>query len=62
MLFAVSTDDEESPISSKYQKKRRKNAHRENIVCEASNSKFNSKDLPLSATKRSSRERFIVLY
>ncbi|OZC07042.1 hypothetical protein X798_05969 [Onchocerca flexuosa] len=55
--FSVtSTDDEESPISSKYQKKRRKDIYKEKIVCEANNLRFDSKDLPLSDIKRSSRE------
>ncbi|CAG9531845.1 unnamed protein product [Cercopithifilaria johnstoni] len=55
-LFSMSTDDEEAPTSSKYQKKRRKNMHREKTVCEASNSRFDSEDLPLSDAERSSRD------
>uniref|UniRef100_A0A0R3RIU6 SLBP_RNA_bind domain-containing protein n=1 Tax=Elaeophora elaphi TaxID=1147741 RepID=A0A0R3RIU6_9BILA len=50
-LSTMSTDDE-GPTFSKYQKKRRK----EKTVCEASNSRFCSKDLPLSGAKRPSRE------
>ncbi|VDK69673.1 unnamed protein product [Litomosoides sigmodontis] len=55
-LLTMSTDDEEGPTSSKYQKRRRKDVHRERIVYEANNSRFNSKDLPLSGPRRSSRE------
>ncbi|EFO17656.1 hypothetical protein LOAG_10843 [Loa loa] len=50
----TSTDDEEGPTSSKYQKKRRKVIHKEKTVYEAGSWKFVSEDLPYS--KRSSRE------
>ncbi|VBB25584.1 unnamed protein product [Acanthocheilonema viteae] len=55
-LSAMSTDDEEGPTSSKCRKRRRKDMHREKIVCEASNSRFDSKDLPLGSAKHSSKE------
>ncbi|VDO36045.1 unnamed protein product [Brugia timori] len=57
-LSATSTDDDDGLTSSKCQKKRRKDVHKEKTVYEASSSKFDSKDLPLSGVKRSSRERF----
>ncbi|EJW81697.1 hypothetical protein WUBG_07393 [Wuchereria bancrofti] len=55
-LSAASTDDDDGLTSSKCQKKRRKDVHKEKIVYEASSSKFDFKDLPLSSVKRSSRE------
>lgn len=59
---AATSDDEEVSTSSKYQKKRRKDIQKEKIPHEASSSKSGFENASLSVSKRSSRERFIILY